>query len=397
MYYDNQQIFLPYMIYDVDIEKNDYIDNDANSNDSRRDNIKLGVFGLATPETKYKSNPQFLVNTTFINPFTAAQNTINLLKTNCDIIICLCHLGIDESSEFTSKGLINNTVGLDFVLDGHSHSLINEYVKDKEGNNVLLMQCGWHGHAIGEIVLNIEQQIKSIDSNIYDESQVNEILKKECNNESDVYLLDKLNKIDENVNRLLNKTVMTNTKFLSGDRLLVRREESELGNLTATIFKKMTDSDIGIVNGGTLRTDLHKGDITKKDIITIFPFSNILQKFEIKGAIIRLMLEHSVMTAPYESFGGFLHVSGLTFSYKPSLSCDKVSNIYVNNEPLDEDKTYTVAMTDFQAVGGDDYTMFKDLVKLGDYGALEDNFIQYITQYGINEEDYKLGNIVIID
>ena len=78
-----ENAFLPYMIYEIDLNQDDYISE--NSNDSNKDNLKIGVFGLATPETAYKTNPINVQDLEFTNPISTAKQMVKLLKNNCDI------------------------------------------------------------------------------------------------------------------------------------------------------------------------------------------------------------------------------------------------------------------------------------------------------------------------
>ena len=141
----NQYVFLPYIIYDVDINNNDYISE--NSNDSNKDNLRIGIFGLSTPETAYKTNPENVKNVEFINPYKAAQNIVNLLSTTCDIIIALTHLGLDKSSEFTDDKLAEQISGIDLIIGGHSHTVLEQELKI---NNTYIVQAGSHNHYLGK-------------------------------------------------------------------------------------------------------------------------------------------------------------------------------------------------------------------------------------------------------
>ena len=382
-------IFPPYIIYDVDLNQDDYISE--NSNTSTKDNIKIGVFGLATPETAYKTHPDNVKNVEFLNPIIAAKNIINTLSNTCDIIIALTHLGLDNSSEFTSKILAEQVNNIDIIIDGHSHTKLEHGLKI---NNTLIVQAECHQHFLGKIILDIEnKKIKNINAELLNEDQIDNLIK-----QPDTYISNKLNQIDNEINQLLNKPLFVNTKELSGDRLLVRRQESELGNLVANACRYYTNADISITNGGDIRASLLAKTITYKDILSIFPFQNTINTYEILGSIIKEMFEHSIEFTP-ASFGGFLSVSS-----NVKIICNlnnppkqRVQQIYINNQLLDNNNIYIISMTNFIAAGGDDYSMLKDLKLVNTYDTLEKILINYFTQKGINEEDYKLGNLIIKD
>ena len=182
----------------------------------------------------------------------------------------------------------------------------------------------------------------------------------------------------------MDEVVARSRKELSSERLLVRRNESELGNLAADAFRWAAKSDIAIINGGGLRANLPEGEVTRRNVMAIFPFGNTLRVAEINGATIRQMLEHSVEFYP-ASFGGFLDVSGMTFSFDPSKPAKhRVKDIFVDGKPLEDGKIYTIALADFQSYGGDDYTMLKNLKIVGENDTFEEIFAAYLNEVGMD-------------
>ena len=103
---------------------------------------------------------------------------------------------------------------------------------------------------------------------------------------------------------------------------------------------------------------------------------------ELSGAAIQKLLEHSVEYVP-GSFGGFMDVSGLTFTLDAAAPAgSRVSNVKVGGEPLDSQRLYQVAINDFTAAGGDGYDMVKNAKVTGEYGTLEEVFTNYLKQKG---------------
>ena len=378
---------LPYMIYTADLNQDDSIGKEGNSNDSQLEDIKIGVFGLSTPETAYKTNPNNVKDVIFANPIETAKNMVRLLRNNCDMIIALTHLGLDDSSEFTSKRLAEEVDGIDLIVDGHSHTELKHGLKVK---NTLIVQTGAHGHYLGRAVITFkDKMITKMTTRLLDETSVDKYIKN-----PDSYIENRLDEIDTVTNLALNKVIAHTERELIGEREIVRQKESEIGNFFSDALRWKTKADIAILNGGTIRTGLPKGDITFKDIISVFPFNNTIQMAEISGKLIKEMLEHSVFSVP-ASFGGFLSVSGMTFSFDSKEPIgNKVKEIMVGNEPIDENKIYTIATADFLFVGGDDYSMLKGLKLIGDFGALENTISEYLNEVGIIDSSIKLGRII---
>jgi len=380
-------VLLPYMVYSIDLNQDDYLDASGNSNDNKIDNLNIGVFGLSTPETKYKTNPNNVKGIEFANPIETAKNMTELLRKNCHIVIALSHLGLDKSSEFTSERLAKEVHGIDLIIDGHSHTILEHGMKV---NNTVIVQAGAHGEFLGKVILKIkDKSIKNISAELLDQNDIDKII-----STSDVHIENKLCNIDKIANDIMSRIVAHSNKALPGDRELVRQKEAELGNMVADALRWKTNADIAMINGGTLRTGLPAGDITFKDLISIFPFENKLQIAEIKGFIIKQVLEHSVFSVP-ASFGGFMDISNMTFSFNINAPVGhKVKNIKIHNETLDLNKTYTIATVDFMFSGGDGYEMLKGLNIISEYGNIENIVAEYLNKFGVTE-NIKVGRITV--
>ena len=362
---DGKLIFAPYKIFKLN-------------------GVKVGVFGLSTPETAYKTNPNNVKTVEFLNPVEVSKEMIKQLRPQCDILIAIMHMGVDASSEFTSERIARETEGIDLIVDGHSHTALADGIRI---GDTLIVQAGCYEHFLGRATIEVENhKIISKKAELLDADDVKKIAPV-----PDKKILKLIDAMNIKSKKFLDEVVTHSEKPLSSYRLLVRRNESELGNLVADSFRWATKADIAITNGGDLRADLPAGDLKSRDILDILPFGNTLRIAEIKGSAIREMLEHSVEYYP-ASFGGFLNVSGMTFSYDPSQPAKRrVKEILIGENPLDEEKIYTIALTDFMTSGGDDYSMLTNLKIIGEYGNYEEALIDYLNEVGM--KGYEVGRI----
>ena len=113
--------------------------------------IKVGVFGLATPETKYKANPLNTEGLTFTDTVDEtvriAQREIDkLLSRGANYTVLLSHLGSDEESEVNTLKVVPKLKNLDLVVDGHSHT---------EWQNGHVFENGTVGASTGEYLKNV--------------------------------------------------------------------------------------------------------------------------------------------------------------------------------------------------------------------------------------------------
>ena len=97
------------------------------------------------------------------------------------------------------------------------------------------------------------------------------------------------------------------------DNRLVRSCETNLGDMMADVARYMSGADIGVCNGGGLRTGIYRETVTFGDIVSIWPFNNTLRVVECTGQQLLDALEVGVALLPNEN-GDFLHVSGLRYT-----------------------------------------------------------------------------------
>src|SRR3989338_6580339 len=135
---------------------------------------------------------------------------------------------------------------------------------------------------------------------------------------------------------------------------MVRSMETNLGNLVADVMREAARTEIALVNGGSIRASIEAGPITLEDVWRAFPYDSQVVRLELSGQRIEEVLSHSVSLRPGLT-GGFLQVSGLSFIIGPS----GPREIRANGRPLDRERLYSVAITDFMHAGGDGYRHFR--------------------------------------
>lgn len=338
------------------------------------DGIKIGIFGLSTPETTYKTHPKNVEGLTFENPVEVAQQMVDELKDEVDIIIALSHLGLDESSEFTSEKVATEVEGIDLIVDGHSHT---ELPEGKQVGDTLIVQAGEYDVNLGIVELKYgDGEIVEMTAKLFTKDEATEI-------SEDEEMLSVIAEIKEE-NEEITSVVVANTDIrLEGEREKVRAGETNLGNLIAEAMLKVTEADIALTNGGGIRASIEPGEITRGDIITVLPFGSYVVVKEVKGSDILAALEHGISAYP-ETLGAFPHVAGVAFTFDPEKEPgNRLVEVKVNGEPLDPDKTYKLATNDFLAAGGDEYVMFTDYEIVGEFAGLDEILAEHIKVYGI--------------
>ncbi|MGM9705889.1 MAG: bifunctional metallophosphatase/5'-nucleotidase [Prevotella sp.] len=125
-----------------------------------RSGVKVGVFGLS-PQLEGLVDNKNCEGVKYIDPVEATFEIVKMLrnKEKCDVVVCLSHLGWDESKDSGDKRLISSTKGIDIVLGGHSHTYFKElrYVANAEGKDVPDDQNGKHAVYVGKIILSLSK------------------------------------------------------------------------------------------------------------------------------------------------------------------------------------------------------------------------------------------------
>jgi len=151
--------------------------------------------------------------------------------------------------------------------------------------------------------------------------------------------------------------------LLEGVEPAVRGRETALGNLLTDAAREQMQTDVAILNGGSIRINdnIPPGPITNYDMEGIFYFANSLVAVPVTGRQLLEMLNNSVSRVDAGD-GRFLQVSGLAFRYGPDV---KPEDVEVNGKPLDLNATYSAATTDFVYTRGaeDGYTLFAEATR----------------------------------
>lgn len=334
-----------------------------------KNGVDYGIFGLSTPQTEYMTNPKNVDTLEFRNPVEAAKLEVaNLKASGADVIIALAHIGTDKSSDFTSERIAKEVDGIDLIVDGHSHSLHEEGLKVED---TLIVSTGDYLKNIGVAVFDKEGKLSAGTINA------------KTFTETDPYVSQVIEKVSKANDTALSEVIGKTSVVLDGVRENVRTKETNLGDLTADAMRHGTNADVAITNGGGIRTSIEVGDITKLDMVTVFPFGNYVVTKYVTGEALVQALELGVSGYPAVS-GPFPQVSGITFGIDASKPAgSRVTDVKVNGKPVDLKAKYLLATNDFMAVGGDGYTMLKDFALENEFGALEEILMAYIKELGV--------------
>lgn len=321
--------------------------------------VEVGIFGLTTNATLTSTSPANTVGLEFKDEIeTAKEQVAELEAAGADIIIALAHLGDNEKVPCTSHALAEalEGSGLDAIVDGHSHTLI-----DSDYHGIHISQVGTGGSVVGDLAFTVtddgleitETQLTSnFFANIEPKPEVTAALNA---------ILDEQKKITGEVVGKAATTLWSYSDGINESRVI----ETSMGDivcdsLIAEAKVLLSESEyaelpiVAAVNGGGISATISNGDITRGDIINVLPHANTIQVLRVNPKIIYAALEQGVsgvisqntetgmITSSYP--GGFLQIGGMSFTYDPT--AEKGSRVIEvrldgSDEPLDRNDEAT--------------------------------------------------------
>lgn len=286
-----------------------------------------------------------------------------LQKEGVNKIILLSHLGLERD-----KDVIKNTQGIDVVIGGHTHELL-EGIKEgenlfysKTGEPVIITEAGKDGKHFGELNLTFNK---------------NGIITKAQNNLGDTSIYHRNLVHQYMFNEILGKPEQVGfiEYALPAPKSLL--EENPHANFMCDAMRYEMDGDIAIWNNAGTRNYFKKGNIDSSDIKEIAPFADNISVAEVSEATLVNAFKTAVEVS-YNSHGnkpGFLAVSGLNYTVNPETKklvgmkfIDKSGvehNIDVNNPR--KNKKYKVVADSFIMTWGKEYGILASKDKCTEY------------------------------
>ena len=339
------------------------------------DGFKIAFIGLATIDTPNTTLMENIKHLNFTDPAKAAQKWIDYLNSGKapqgkpDYIIALTHIPSDQNANNNVNGkeiseLINNTKGLNAVLSGHSHQVVNGTI-----DNVPVIQAGSHGNNLGEIILTVDDKSKKVKNAEFKTIDLLSSKQLPPNKEAEKiysFYTSKLKKLTKKV-----------IGYSTGDipNSAPKYHLAPMGATVCMAINRLTDTQVVIMNQWGIRNSLHKGKITFGDLYSVLPFDNTIVTFELSGKDLIEQIEHSITLQ-----GGAFY--GVNVVYDPSKpEGDRILDITLNDKtPIEDNKYYKIGINNFMYTGGDSYS-FKNARNVIDTQlSMRDAVDKYIMQ-----------------
>ncbi len=366
--------------------------------------VKVGIFGLTTPETAIIGTPDNVKDLNFASEVDTAKAMVKELreKQKVDVVICLGHMGLYSDNTHGSRAVAAQVSGIDLIIDGHTHSQMTEPFVE---NGVPIVSAYQWGLNVGRGLLTVEN--KKVTSFLWAPITIND--KKPIKGadgktsfqplgpqfDQDAALLPKLVAYGNQVENLLKEKI--GDCAANFPNAMSRKAETEIGDLVAdamAFYGRNLKVDFAINNGGGIRADLPAGDITKKSVYTVLPFDNTIRILTIKGADLPALFDFLVTIK--QGMGAFPQVSdGVSFTL--NYDAKKCEDVLVGGKPIDPNRDYKIATNNYMADGGDGYVVFKKATFSYETSTYQrDALIEYVKSLGKPVAPELKGRIKII-
>ena len=326
--------------------------------------INIAIIGISTEDTLTRTKPEYVKDLSLQSDTETLRKILPEVKAKSDYIILLAHEHIE-----TLEKIAGQFPEIGLIIAGHDHM---ELAFRKIGNTYLV-SSGVFLRKLG--MVDLVFQDKKV---VYGKGRLLSLRGKRA---QDPQILEIANRYHQKIFRELNVKIGETEVDLT-DYNRCRFEEVNFGNAIADAMREAVGADIALQNGGGIRTNIEKGDLTLYKINEAFPFINYVIEVEMTGAEIKQALEHGVEKYPTEWNGGFMQVSGLSYTFdaaKPSGR--RLMGVTIGGKEIEDRKKYKVATNDFLYQGGDGYEVIKNSKLLYNTGLLiRDVFAGYVKQ-----------------
>ena len=299
--------------------------------------IKLGIFGLTSPWNRiYEGYGYF-----FPDMKQVASRQVEALKSRgADVILMLSHLGLDEDLR-----IAGHLPAIDLVLGGHSHALSPRGVFTKHG--VLIHHTGKYGEYLGRVDFDFNRDTGRA------ENKSASVIPVDPEEKEAAEILAALDEAREEGRQAGMRIAGTCPRFLD----LGYWEDCGLGRFAADALRAHYGAEAAMVASGNFHQALRSGQISLADLNqSCFSTANPCLS-RITGAALREALERGWK----EDFSHLYHpglrgaplgipqISGIQARVDPSdPRGPRLTGVWVNGEPLNEKREYSLAHTDLE-------------------------------------------------
>ena len=300
--------------------------------------VTVGIIGLCLKSEGIP--PSVTARVDIEDPATAVARTLPLLRRDgANVIVLLTHLEMVDD-----RALADRFPDVDVIVGGHEHFPITTVV-----GRTLISKTGMDARNVARIDLDVRPG--------HPVDRYFELMPVTAAIAEDPAAAAVVASWEARLSSAMTEVVGRTLVPLDATETRLRVGETNLGSFIADAARARTGAQLALINSGGIRGNrvYDAGDLTRRTLLEMHPFGNVLCTLDVTGAQLREALESGVSKLP-NAAGQFPQVSG--FSYRVSVSRpagQRVTEVRIGSAPLDPTAHYTLAVPDFLVDGGDGY------------------------------------------
>ena len=303
--------------------------------------VRVGLFGLTTPDTAHTSRPGSDV--VFGQPVALGKDVAARLRARgADLVVAVTHMEMSEDKALAAAA------GVDVILGGHEHDPLVA-----EEGKTLITKSGSDARYLVQVDLWLTRDGRLVERSW----RFREVSRRVPPDPTvEALVREYAQRLDRELDVVVGRTAVP----LEARTGKVRTQETNLGDFVADVIRERLGSDVAVVNGGAIRTNraVPPGPLTKRDVHSLLPFTDVVLKLDMRGRDLRMALEHGLTQADREG-GGFLQLSGVRLVWDRRLPGGRwIVDATIGDRPLADEVAYTVAVPSYLVRGGDGFTAF---------------------------------------
>ncbi len=337
------------------------------------DGIRIGMTGATTVGTEYMSFPENIKGLHFLPEIPSLQKVVDQLRKEekVDLVVALVHTGLPydrkegylELKKTTYEDVIKRgyanameiahfVKGIDILLGGHIHKGYQEPWEDPINHTICLQNYG-NGGNLGWVKINIDRRTHSIVGYDFPSDAGTLLLLQEDEFWPDsvvaAYLRSQQKIYEKGFKEVIGRTETALTRAGVG--------EAPMYNLVTDAMRERVQADFAFTNYGGIRADIKVGPITRQDIFKVLPFGNQIAEFRVSGRFLKKIIEEKI-----KGNRRGMAISGGKIVYNKTLpDGHRVVQFLINGKPLQADKIYRVATTDYLMEGNSGMAILKTI------------------------------------
>lgn len=366
--------------------------------------VRIGLIGVTTQRVPVWEPAQNVTGLKFISAFEQVKKYAQYLRPQVDVLAVIYHGGFENNpltgeqtepatGENEGYRILNEIPEIDVFLTGHQHQKINFVM-----NNTAIVQPGYRGEAIGEVILEIDDNTKKImdlsaklidTKNFSPDVKIN-ALASQLNQKAQLWL-------DQPLAHLKQPAPLSNSNQ-------ARLKGAPFINLLQQMQLFFTSADISAT---AVMSETAKGfgqDVTMRDILLNYPYANQLCRVKLTGKELRQIVEYSlsfltkneqgeVCFAPKWQSQLFNFDVFYPIKYEAEIDREignRLIKFELNGKAIEDEQIYRLAVNNYRAMGGGFYPAYHmDKIEL----TLDQDYVQMFKIF-LTESDVQVDNTV---